>query len=196
MAKARTRRARDTWKEKKWYKINTPKGFDEKYIGETPAKSPESLIGRRVEATMRELSGEFNKQYVKLKFEISGVAGDTAITKFISHEVTSDYIRSMIRRGTTRIDTPVSVETKEGYYLRVHILAITVRRSKSSQEKFMRETIEKLITEIAEDRTLEQFIELVVTGRLASEVYHKAKKIYPLKRVETISTKVLEEPEE
>lgn len=194
MAKARSRRSRDTWKDKKWYKINTPKGFDEKYIGQTPAKDTESLIGRRIEATMRELTGEFNKQYVKLKFEINGVAGDTATTKFISHHVTSDYIRSMIRRGTTRIDSHITVETKENYVIRVHMLAITVKRSKSSQEKYIRETIEKLVTEIAEERTLEQFVELIITGRLASEVYHKAKKIYPLKRVETISTKVLESP--
>ena len=46
---------------------------------------------------MRELTGDFSKQYVKLKFQISEVAGDTATTRFIGHQVTSDYVRSMIQ---------------------------------------------------------------------------------------------------
>ena len=59
----------------------------------------------------------------------------------------------------------------------------------------MRETIQELLTNIAADKGFEQLIEGVVTGKVASEIYHKAKKIYPLKRVETIKTKVLEEPQ-
>jgi small subunit ribosomal protein S3Ae len=196
MAKARRRRVRDTWKDKQWFKINSPKAFGENEIGITPAKDPEILLKRRVEATMRELTGDFSKQYVKLKFEIDSVAGDTAGTKFIGHQVTTDYVRSMIRRGTSRIDAPTIVETNDGYKMKVHVLAITTRRAKSSQQKFMRDTIEALVKDIAAQRSLTELIEGVVTGKMASELYHKAKKIYPLKRVETIKTKVLEEPKQ
>ena len=49
MAKAKARRrVRDTWKEKSWYTIKTPVNFEDKEIGETPAKDPELLIGRGV----------------------------------------------------------------------------------------------------------------------------------------------------
>ncbi len=82
MAKAKTRRrVRDTWKEKSWYTIKTPVNFEDKEIGETPARDPDYLIGRGVEVTMRELSGDFSKQYIKLRFEIDNVAGDVANTK-------------------------------------------------------------------------------------------------------------------
>jgi small subunit ribosomal protein S3Ae len=195
MAKARRRRVRDTWKDKQWYKINSPVAFGENEIGTTPARDPDFLLKRRVEATMRELTGDFSKQYVKLRFQIDSVAGDTAGTKFIGHQVTTDYVRSMIRRGTSRIDAPTIVETEDGYKMKVHVLAITTRRAKSSQQKFMRETIQALVKDIAAQRTLNELIEGVVTGKMASEIYHKAKKIYPLKRVETIKTKVLEEPQ-
>ena len=97
MAKAKSRRrVRDTWKEKSWYTIKTPLMFEEKEIGETPAKDPELLIGRGVEVTMRELTGDFSKQYIKLRFEIENVAGDVANTKFTGHKTTTDYLRSMI----------------------------------------------------------------------------------------------------
>ena len=70
MAKARRRRVRDTWKEKQWYTIMTPKDFGDQEIGTTPARDPELLVKRRVESSLRELTGDFSKQYIKLFFEI------------------------------------------------------------------------------------------------------------------------------
>lgn len=193
MAKARRRRVRDTWKEKQWYKITSPKAFGGNEIGNTPSRDPELLLKRRVDVTMRELTGDFSKQYIKLKFQIDNVAGNSAETKFIGHQVTTDYVRSMIRRGTSRIDTPVIVKTNDGHTMKVQVLAITTRRAKSSQQKYMRETIQELLTKIAAQKSYEELIEGLVIGKIASEIYHKAKKIYPLKRVEIIKTKVLEE---
>ena len=141
---------------------------------------------------MRELTGDFSKQYIKLQFEIDNVAGDVANTKFTGHKTTTDYVRSMIRRGTSRIDTPVIIETKDGHKMKLHVLAVTTRRAKSSQQKFMRETITELVNNIAVEKNFEDVIETSVNGRLASEIYHTAKKIYPLKRVEVIKSKVLD----
>ncbi|MDP1552900.1 MAG: 30S ribosomal protein S3ae [Methanobacteriaceae archaeon] len=193
MAKARRRRVRDTWKEKQWYKITSPKAFGGNEIGNTPSRDPELLLKRRVDVTMRELTGDFSKQYIKLKFQIDNVAGNSAETKFIGHQVTTDYVRSMIRRGTSRIDTPVIVNTNDGHKMKVQVLAITTRRAKSSQQKYMRETMQELLTKISAQKSYEELIEGLVIGKIASEIYHKAKKIYPLKRVEIIKTKVLEE---
>ncbi|MDR0913240.1 MAG: 30S ribosomal protein S3ae [Methanobrevibacter sp.] len=192
MAKAKKRRVRDTWKEKEWFTIKTPVAFNDKVIGETPVKDPEFLIGRRVDVTMRELAGDFSKQYIKLKFEVNNVAANIANTKFIGHQVTSDYVRSMIRRGTSRVDAFVTVKTKDDVKLKLHVLAITTRRAKSSQQKLMRETIIKLVQESGSERSFENLIESAVNGRFASEIYHKVKKIYPLKRVEIVKSKIIE----
>lgn len=190
MAKAR-RRVRDTWREKAWYTIKTPVEFGEKEIGSTPARDPEFLLGRTIEVTMRELTGDFSKQYIKLQFEISDVAGKVASTKFAGHKITTDRVRSMIRRGTSRIDASVIVSTKDDHEIKVHVLAVTSRRAKSSQQKFMRETIENLVAESASEKSFKEFSEILTNGRLASEIYHNAKKIYPLNRVEIIKSKVL-----
>ena len=194
MAKARRRRVRDTWKEKQWYKIMTPKEFGDAEIGTTPARDPEILVKRRVESSMRELTGDFSKQYVKLYFQINDVAGDIANTKFVGHHVTTDYVRSMIRRGTSRIDTLSEITTKEGYKVNVHIIAITVKRAKASQQKFIRETMANLIQQAVDGKTFPEFVEGVISGKMASSIYHETKKIYPLKRVEIIKTQVAEEP--
>lgn len=192
MAKAKRRRVRDTWKEKAWYTIKTPVAFGDKEIGQTPARDPEFLKNRTVEVTMRELTGDFSKQYIKLQFEVDNVAGDIANTKFTGHKTTTDYVRSMIRRGTSRIDAPVYVTTKDNHKIKLHVLAVTTRRAKSSQQKFMRETIQELVSKVGSEKSFEDVIENSVNGRLASEIYHTAKKIYPLKRVEIIKSKVLD----
>lgn len=192
MAKAKARRrVRDTWKEKSWYTIKTPVNFEDKEIGETPAKDPELLIGRGVEVTMRELTGDFSKQYIKLRFEIDNVAGEVANTKFTGHKTTTDYVRSMIRRGTSRIDASTIATTKDGRKVKLQVLAVTVRRAKSSQQRYMRKVIEDLLVEAAAEKSFDELIKSVVTGKLASEIYHNAKKIYPLKRVEIIKSKVI-----
>lgn len=194
MAKARRRRVKDTWKEKQWYKIMTPKEFGDAEIGTTPSRDPDMLLRRRVESSMRELTGDFSKQYVKLSFQINNIAGDTANTKFVGHQVTTDYVRSMIRRGTSRIDSLSEVTTKEGYKVNVHIIAITVKRAKASQQKFIRETMSNLIQQAVDGKTFPEFVEGVISGKMASSIYHETKKIYPLKRVEIIKTQVAEEP--
>lgn len=192
MAKAKARRrVRDTWKEKSWYTIKTPVNFEDKEIGETPAKDPELLIGRGVEVTMRELTGDFSKQYIKLRFEIDNVAGNVANTKFTGHKTTTDYVRSMIRRGTSRIDASAIVKTKDDRKLKLQVLAVTIRRAKSSQQRYMRKTIEDLLIEAAAERSFDDLVHVCVNGKLASEIYHNAKKIYPLKRVEIIKSKVI-----
>jgi small subunit ribosomal protein S3Ae len=193
MAKARRRRVRDTWKEKHWYNIMTPKEFGEAEIGTTPARDPSMLIRRRVESSLRELSGDFSKQYIKLFFQIKDVAGDTANTNFVGHQVTSDYVRSMIRRGTSRIDAITHVTTQDNTKMKIHVLAITIKRAKSSQQKFIRETMEKLVAEAAAEKSFRDLVEDIITGKMASHIYHEAKKIYPLKRVEIVKTRVIEE---
>ncbi|MDO5851673.1 MAG: 30S ribosomal protein S3ae [Methanobacteriaceae archaeon] len=191
MAKAR-RRVRDTWKEKEWYNIVTPKEFGDISLGTSPAREPDMLEGRKIESSMREIAGDFSKQYVKLFFEIDHVSGDTAHTTFVGHKVTSDYVRSMIRRGTSRIDTITQATTREGRVFKIHMIAITVKRAKTSQKQLIRETMSKLIVKNAADKTYEELIKDIVIGKFASSIYHDVKKIYPLKRVETIKTKIIE----
>ena len=112
-------------------------------------------------------------------------------TKFTGHKVTTDYTRSMIRRGTSRIDSITDATTKDGVKLNVHMLAITVKRAKSSQQKLIRETMTRMIVENAAEKNLDELVKEIITGKFASNIYHEAKKIYPLKKVETIKTKVL-----
>ena len=49
-------------------------------------------------------------------------------------------------------------------------------------------SLQKIVRRLMENDDL---VKIVVNGKLASEIYHNAKKIYPLKRVEIIKSKVI-----
>ena len=98
----------------------------------------------------------------------------------------------MIRRGTSRIDASAVVTTKDDRKIKLQVLAVTIRRAKSSQQKYMRSVIEDLLRQTAAEKSFDDLVKVCVNGKLASEIYHNAKKIYPLKRVEIIKSKVIE----
>ena len=50
---------RDKWKLKKWYTIVAPPVFGNAILGTTPADDPDKLIGRVIESTLYDLTGDF-----------------------------------------------------------------------------------------------------------------------------------------
>jgi len=180
----------DKWKSKSWYNIETPEFIGRNNIGTTLAEEPAQLIGRIVEATVGDLTNDFSKHNTKLKFRINDVNGDVAQTRFIGHEITTDYLRSIVKRQTSRIDTNLKVTTKDGYTVRVKPICFTVKRARTSQIEGIREVMDSTVKERAKDLNFEQFVEEAIMGKLSATIYRNAKNIYPLRRVEIRKTEV------
>ena len=105
------RKSKDKWKMKEWYNVHAPRMFNETVIGETPAADPEFLIGRQSEVTVQDLTGDFSKMHIKLRFKIVGYDGHEAKTELIGHDLTSDYVRRLTRRKKTKTDHVVDAHT-------------------------------------------------------------------------------------
>lgn len=193
MARAtKKRKGVDTWKMKKWYDVLAPKMFGEVKIGETPVADPMELKGRIIEATMKDLTGDFSKQHIKLRFQIVDVKGNSALTNFAGQSLSREYMRSQIRRKTTRVEAVADVEGADHKKLRVKTIALALGRAQTSQEKLIRKAMTERVKEIAKKLTLDQFLQEIVQGRVSMEVYKSAHKVYPLKRVEVRKTQLLE----
>ncbi len=190
----KVQRKLDKWKSKTWYNVETPEFISRSNIGVTPAEEPEQLMGRVVETTVGEIANDFTKHNTKIRLEISDVTGDIANTRFLGHEITTDYLRSIVRRQTSRIDSNLDVTTKDGYVIRVKPICFTVKRARSSQIKSIREVMSKITMERAAELNFEQFIEEAIMGKLSANIYRNAKTIYPLRRVEIRKTEVLSVP--
>jgi small subunit ribosomal protein S3Ae len=187
-------RVKDKWRSKKWYSVIAPAYFGSVEIGTVPAADSENIIGRMIESTLYDVTEDFAHQYLKMFFQITRIEGRRALTIFKAHEYSRDYLRSLVRRKTTRIDRIVTLTTKDEYKLRVSACAFTLARIKTSQEKEIRMVMQKVLEEKASSLTFDQFVQEAVLGKIASDIYNEAKKITPLRHVGIRKTKLISKP--
>ncbi len=181
---------------KKWYTVLAPEQFDRQELGQTTADEAEKVEGRTIETTLGELTDDQGANNTKLTFKITEVAGDTAYTEFVKHELTRDYLRSLVRRGASKVDAAVTVLTTDDYRVRVQPVAFTTKKADRSQEQAIRRIMIDQVESAGDERTFEQLVDSVVEGRLSSAIYSDAKKIYPLRRVEVKKLTLEARPEE
>ncbi|MCL7412955.1 MAG: 30S ribosomal protein S3ae [ANME-2 cluster archaeon] len=193
MAKKSPRKV-DGWKSKQWYSIVTPEMMGQQEIGETPASDPKLLMGRVIEITLGDVTNDMSKQNVKLSLMIDQVGGDSAYTKFMGHELTRDYLRSLVKRQTSMITSYMDVTTKDGYTIRVKPTCFTIKRAKSSQITAIRQIMTMIVLRRAKQLDFNTFIQDAVLGKLSAQIYRDVKGVYPLRRVEMLKTRVLSEP--
>jgi small subunit ribosomal protein S3Ae len=171
--------------------VMAPPYFGNVELGGVPADEPQKLVGRVVDSTLYDITNDFAHQYLKMRFQITEVDGKTAKTMFKGHEYSRDYLRSLVRRRTTKVDGLFKVTTKDGYTLRVAVSAFTLSRIKTSQEKILRAIMDKIVREKASALTMDALAQEIVLGKIASDIYNDAKKIAPLRHVGIRSSKVV-----
>ncbi len=182
--------------QKRWYTVHAPEQFDRAELGQSPANEPDQLLERNLETTLGELTNNASENNIKLTFKINDVGSDAAYTEFIKHELTRDYLRSLVRRGASKIDAYVTIRTTDDYRVQVQPVAFTTKKADHSQEHAIRKRMIEMVEEAGEDRTFEGLVDSVVEGRLSSAIYGEAKTIYPLRRVEIQKLTLEARPEE
>lgn len=181
---------------KRWYTVIAPENFDRKELGETFADEPEKVYGRTVEATLGELNDDQGANNVKLTFKVNDVGSDAAYTEFIQQELTRDYLRSLVRRGASKVDANVTAVTKDDFRVQVQPVAFTTKKADRSQEHAIRRIMIDLTREAITERTYDDLTNSITEGRLSSAIYGEAKQIYPLRRVEVKKFSLEARPEE
>ncbi len=184
---------RDVWRAKTWYDVVAPPMFGSAKIGETASSEPEQLSNRTLETTLGDLIDDFSKSHVKLFFRTRGLKGDQVLTEFIGHDMAREYVRSHVRRRVTKVDCITDVVTQDGKKLRVTAMATSLRRVKSSHIDSIRSGMRGAIERRAKKLSFDAFVQEVVLGKLAADIYKEIKCICPIRRVEVQKTKVLRE---
>ena len=192
---SKTKHVRDKWRGKGWYMVIAPSFFGNVELGSIPAQEPEQLIGRVVEATLYDITSDFSHHYLKMFFQVNEIDGKTDKTLFKGHEYSRDYLRSLVRRRTTKVDALINLTTKDGFKLRIAVSALTLSRIKTSQEKIIRKIMEKIIHEKAGALSLDQFVQEMVLGKIASDIYNQAKEVAPLRHVGIRKSKLIAQPQ-
>ncbi|MGQ9566256.1 MAG: 30S ribosomal protein S3ae [Candidatus Bathyarchaeales archaeon] len=194
MSSKSTKSIRDKWRTKAWYTVVSPNYFGSVELCTIPADDSAKVVGRTIDSTLYEITNDFAHQYLKLYFQVVDVDGKTAKTVFKGHEYSRDYLRSLVRRRTTRVDSLLNITTKDGYKLRLAVSAFSLSRIKTSQENGIRKIMQRIVEEKAETLTFDQFVQEVVLGKIASDIYNEAKKIAPIRHVGIRKSKLIQQP--
>ncbi|MFC6872963.1 30S ribosomal protein S3ae [Halobellus marinus] len=181
---------------KRWYTLIAPEQFDRTELGSTFADEPEKVEGRTVEVTLGDITGDQGENNTKLTFKVRDVGSDAAYTEFIKHELARDYVRSLVRRGASKVDVAITVRTTDDYRVQLQPVAFTTKKADRSQEKAIRRVMIDLVEDAAAERTFDELVDSVIEGRLSSAIYGEAKTIYPLRRVEVQKLTLEARPEE
>jgi len=178
-----------------WVPVYAPEAFGKIEVAEIATRDLEKINGRTVEISLYDITKEIEHQFIKLKLKITKVENNKAYTTFIMHDMTRDYIRSIVRRGTSRVDLITDVQTKDGWTIRIYVIAVTIRRISSSMKSRIRKAALQALNERVPQLTLDELVREMTLGKLASLVAEKVKKIYPCKKVEIRKSKVIKKEE-
>jgi len=185
-----------TYRDKNWYTIFAPKIFNNKEIGEIVGLE-NNIIDRTIEVLLYDFTGKYSDISLKLKFRVvdSNTQAKTCNSIFVGHEYTNDFIRSLIGRGATKIQTILNLTTKDKFVFRLTMLCTTIKRARSSQQNLIRKIMNEILNEFAKGLNHEKFIAGMIYGEFQNQIQRVAKTIYPLSSSVIIKSKLISVPE-
>jgi small subunit ribosomal protein S3Ae len=198
MPKAKTRtKIKDKWREKKWVVIEAPVPFGNTPVAYVPLTTDETAIGRVVETTLFDLQKQDPQQYaIKLYFQIDKVGENKAQTIMKGHEYSKEYLRSMIRRGSSMVNFIRDYQTKDSFLVRVYVVVFTQGRINSSKKHALRLAANEIVRKNAEELDYNTFCQEVVAEKIAADIQEEARKITQVRKVGIRKTKLIRRPGE
>src|SRR3989304_4067475 len=91
-------------------------------------------------------------------FQINKVEGEKATTIFKRYEYAKEFLRSLIRRGSSRITFMLEAKTKDGYIFRIKVIALTHRKLTTSRKHAFRLIAKDVMEKTIPQMTIDQFV--------------------------------------
>ncbi|MCE9652537.1 MAG: 30S ribosomal protein S3ae [Nitrosarchaeum sp.] len=177
-------RVKDKWREKKWVTVNAPDSFNNVPIAYVPITDDENAVGRVLEVTLYDiLKGDPSQHQYKIYFQINKVEGEKATTIFKRYEYSKEFLRSLVRRGSSKINFIIDIKTKDGYLFRIKILALTHRQLNTSRKHALRLIARDVINNTIPQMTIDQFVQAACYSKINSDIMAAFKKVIRVRHV-------------
>ncbi|MFH0987185.1 MAG: hypothetical protein V1911_04030 [Candidatus Micrarchaeota archaeon] len=190
--KRKKRKTADTWKKKEWYTIMSPKCFEERDIGDTPADDESKIMDRQINVPLRDITGKMGHQFVKIMLKPESIKGKTIYTRVVGLEITPEQLRRNIRRRRSIAKCVVDVVSKDGKKIRTTGYGFTAMKVDTTRKDQVRAAIRRGIEAEGSANTFEAFIQKCAYGIVPTEMLKTVKKICPVKRIEISKCVLLE----
>ena len=192
MARQKTARVKDKWREKKWVTVLAPSAFNNVPIAYIPITDDANAVGRVIEVTLFDIvKGDPSQHQFKLYFQINKVDGETATTIFKRYEYAKEFLRSLVRRGSSLISFIGDYKTKDGNIFRIKIIALTQKKLNTSRKHALRLIARDVMSKTIPEMTIEQFIQATAFGKINSDIMAAVKKIIHVRHVGIEKSKII-----
>ncbi|KAI1292436.1 ribosomal 40S subunit protein S1B [Mortierella claussenii] len=200
----------DPFTRKDWYDIKAPSTFDVRHVGKTLVNrtqgmknANDALKGRVLEISLADLNKNEEYSFRKVKLRVDEVQGKNCLTNFHGMDMTSDKLRSMVRKWQSIIEAHVDVKTTDGYLLRLFAVAFTKKGvhqvkkttyAQSAQIRQIRKKMFEIMTAQATSCDLKELVHKFIPEVIGNEIEKSCKSIYPLRDVFIRKVKILKAP--
>jgi len=205
------RKITDPFAKKEWYDVKVPSIFPARDIGKTVVtktagqrNARDSLLGRVYEASLGDLKESAEDEaFRKFKFKVEDVAGPQCLTQFYGMSLTTDKLRSLVRKWHSLIEAHADVKTTDGYVVRLFCIGFTRRQrnqrrqtsyAQSAQERAIRKKMVDLMHKEGSSGDLNELINKLMIETLGHEIEKSTQGIYPLQNVHIRKAKVIRAP--
>ena len=177
-------RIKDKWRDKRWVTVQAPDSFNNVPIAYVPITDDDNAVGRVLEVTLYDiLKGDPSQHQYKIYFQISKINGDKALTIFKRYEYSKEFLRSLVRRGSSKINFIMDIKTKDGYIFRIKMLALTHRQLNTSRQHALRVIARDVINKTIPEMTIDQFVQATCYSKINSDIMAAFKRVIRVRHV-------------
>ena len=201
-------RVRDKWRDKQWVVVNKPSGFEPQVpINYIPVTDSTRIKGRTIENTLHDMmkgnpDQSMDQHQIKVFIQVDNITDGVATTIFKGHEYAKEFLRSLIRRGSSMVTFTHDYTTIDSHTFRVAIVAFTHRRVNSSKKHEIRLIAQKILSDRIPRMTVDQFIQEITGSRdedtpretnskLGAVLLEEARKITAIRHLGIRKTKLI-----
>ncbi|KAJ1948431.1 ribosomal 40S subunit protein S1B [Linderina pennispora] len=200
----------DPFSRKEWYDLRAPTVFETRVVGKTLVNRTQGtknavdyLKGRVVEASLGDLNKDEEQAYRKFKLRVDEVHGRNCLTSFHSMSITTDKLRSLVKKWQSLIEAHVDVKTTDGYLVRLFAIGFTKRRAnqvkkttyaQTAQIRAIRKKMFEIMTKEATSGSMKELVQKFIPESIGREIEKACQNIYPLQNVYVSKCKVVKFP--
>jgi len=202
----------DPFTRKDWYDIKAPSIFKVRDVGKTLVNrtqgtriASDGLKGRVYEVSLADLQAESDaeRSFRKFKLICEDVQGKNCLTNFYGMNLTTDKLRSMVKKWQTLIEAFVDVKTTDGYLVRVFCIGFTLKQNQTTQKtcyaqsqqiRQIRKKMTDIITREVSSSDLKELVNKLIPDSMSVDITKACQGIYPLHDVHIRKVKVIRRP--
>lgn len=197
--------------KKEWYDVVAPANFANRQFTKTLCNktigtkvAAENLRGRVYEANLADLQNQTgDSAFRAIKFQVQDIQGRNAVAQFYGYRLTTDKVRSVMKKWCTTIEAVVEVKTADGYTFDLFIVAFTAKqKGQLSKNCYANERLIKWIrlrmTRILQKRIakldINDFVKQLTSELLTTQLKKRCNPLFPLREVLINKVKVRRAP--